>query len=321
MSSQTLLRLLIVLAIVVSVQANWALLVSASRGYENYRHQADVFASYHLLRHQGYPSDRIIVMAYDDIASDPLNPFGSELYHQPSTCTIDTDIRKGVRIDYSGKDVTPAIFEAVLTGNKAAVAKVGTSRTVVSLPTENIFVYFTGVGGRGRLHFPSPAYTEFMSARKLVATLERMRQKQRFSQLLFFLDASYSESVFVGLKNSSRVLAVASAQDHACPVYPSFPPHTENKIKGSYAGTFLSDDFSTSWLNYALRTTSKEPIGELLSNISSRMKFGRAVVYGDMSLLRMETGCFLYEGKEQVGDCNLLADGSNKAVEVKVHSA
>ncbi|KAK2161722.1 hypothetical protein NP493_1562g00030 [Ridgeia piscesae] len=47
---------------------NWAFIVAGSRGYGNYRHQADACHAYRVLIDHGFPPARIILMMYDDIA-------------------------------------------------------------------------------------------------------------------------------------------------------------------------------------------------------------------------------------------------------------
>lgn len=41
----------------------WALLVAASTGWNNYRHQADIFAIYQRLKLSGYDDDHIVLIA------------------------------------------------------------------------------------------------------------------------------------------------------------------------------------------------------------------------------------------------------------------
>ena len=53
---------------------HWAVLVAGSNGYFNYRHQADICHAYQILRKNGIPDERIIVMMYDDIAHNENNP-------------------------------------------------------------------------------------------------------------------------------------------------------------------------------------------------------------------------------------------------------
>jgi hypothetical protein len=66
-----------------SVRAHWALLVAGSSGWGNYRHQADVLHAYHVLRAGGLLPERMIVMAYDDIAGHEMNPTRGKVYNRP----------------------------------------------------------------------------------------------------------------------------------------------------------------------------------------------------------------------------------------------
>ena len=44
-----------------SAARQWAVLVAGSRGWDNYRHQADVCHAFHLLRSRGVPEANIVV--------------------------------------------------------------------------------------------------------------------------------------------------------------------------------------------------------------------------------------------------------------------
>ena len=70
----------------------WAVLVAASRGWENYRHQADVCHAYQVLHGHGVPEDNIIVMMYDDIAYNQRNPYQGNIFNRPNG----SDVYKGV---------------------------------------------------------------------------------------------------------------------------------------------------------------------------------------------------------------------------------
>ena len=70
----------------------WAVLVAGSRGWDNYRHQADVCHAYQVLHGHGVPEDNIIVMMYDDIAYHQRNPFLGKLFNTP----YGSDVYQGV---------------------------------------------------------------------------------------------------------------------------------------------------------------------------------------------------------------------------------
>jgi legumain len=61
---------------------SWALLVAGSKGYDNYRHQADICHAYQILRQRGVAEERIITMIYDDVAHSRLNPYKSKLFNE-----------------------------------------------------------------------------------------------------------------------------------------------------------------------------------------------------------------------------------------------
>lgn len=71
---------------------NWAVLVAGSNTYGNYRHQADVFHAYQLLKKNGFAQDRIITFAYDDIANNIKNPFKGKVFNKPSGTNPGVDV-------------------------------------------------------------------------------------------------------------------------------------------------------------------------------------------------------------------------------------
>ena len=90
--------------------ANRAVLTAGSSGFSNYRHQSDVFHAYQVLLKRGFNPDNIIVLAYDDIANSTSNPYRGKVYNKPTFKEAGVDVYAGVKIDYSGKHVTPKVF-------------------------------------------------------------------------------------------------------------------------------------------------------------------------------------------------------------------
>ncbi|KER26994.1 hypothetical protein T265_05899 [Opisthorchis viverrini] len=78
---------------------NWAVLVAGTESWVNYRHQANVYHAYRVLRANKIPAKNIITFAYDDIANNPKNPFKGRVFNDYEL----EDIYKGVVIDYRGK--------------------------------------------------------------------------------------------------------------------------------------------------------------------------------------------------------------------------
>ena len=104
--------------------------MAGSNTWSNYRHQSDIYHAYQILIKNKFNPNRIITLAYDDLAHNIKNPFKGKIFNKPTNKDPGVDVYEGVKIDYTGKFVTPEIFTAILTGNKTAVAGKGTARVL-----------------------------------------------------------------------------------------------------------------------------------------------------------------------------------------------
>nr|GEW78732.1 hypothetical protein [Tanacetum cinerariifolium] len=84
-----------------SVGTRWAVLLAGSKGYQNYRHQADVCHAYQILKNGGLKDENIVVFMYDDIAYNEENPRKGIIINSPDG----DDVYHGVPKDYTGQDV------------------------------------------------------------------------------------------------------------------------------------------------------------------------------------------------------------------------
>jgi len=121
-----------VLPAVVAAREHWAVIVAGSNTYSNYRHQADACHAYQIAKTKGVPEDHIILMAYDDIANNPSNPFPGKLYNKPDPTGPGVDVYEGCNIDYKGADVTPQMFMDVSQAQQAARSSKAPLRTTSS---------------------------------------------------------------------------------------------------------------------------------------------------------------------------------------------
>jgi len=214
---------------------NYAVLVAGSNGYYNYRHQSDICHAFHVLTDKGQiPAENIIVFMYDDIANNPSNPFPGTLINHPNG----SDVYHGVTKDYIGAAVTPQNFLAVLAGNKTGVSG-GSGRVLPSGPNDNVFVYFSDHGATGLVAFPS----EYLYAKDLIATLKQMHDNKKYKQLVFYLEACESGSMFNGLlpPNISIYATTASTPDQSS--YACYWDSARN--------AYLGDEYSVRWMEDA----------------------------------------------------------------------
>jgi phosphatidylinositol glycan class K len=93
---------------------NWAVLVSTSTFWLNYRHVANVLSVYRIVKRLGIPDSRIILMLPENTACNPRNM-------RPGEILIDEERNydvygKDVQVDYRGNEVNVENFMRVLTG-------------------------------------------------------------------------------------------------------------------------------------------------------------------------------------------------------------
>lgn len=93
---------------------NWAVLVSASKDWRNYRHVANTLSVYRTIKRLGIADHRILLMLADDMACNPRNAFPGSVFYEKNH-NIDL-YEEPIEIDYRGNEVTVEAFLKVLTG-------------------------------------------------------------------------------------------------------------------------------------------------------------------------------------------------------------
>ena len=87
----------------------------------------------------------------------------------------------------------------------------GSGKTINSGPNDHIFVYYTDHGGPGILAFPHPELN-FLSATDLIQTITYMHLSKKYKEMVLYIDACYSGSMFDGLlPNDVNVYATTAA--------------------------------------------------------------------------------------------------------------
>lgn len=174
------------------------------------------------------------------------------MYNKPSGKQEGVDVNKGCVIDYEGKDVTPKNYMAILTGNKSAVTG-GNGRVLQSTSDDYVFLNFADHGGVGLIAFPS----SYLYAKDLIDTFQTMYNKKMYKQLVYYMEACESGSMFQQLPKDINIYAVSAASPSESSWAYYCPP--EDEVNGKHIGSCLGDEFSIHWMENtdASDTTSK----------------------------------------------------------------
>lgn len=116
-----------------------ALIVSASSGFDNYRHQADALARYQRLKAAGLTDDDIVMIGADDLAGDPSNLLPGVVRNAPGG----TDVYAAAQYDYPVSLELTDQIAAILAGEPSELAP-----AVLNLDAEtDLYVFLVGHGG------------------------------------------------------------------------------------------------------------------------------------------------------------------------------
>ncbi|XP_022097352.1 legumain-like [Acanthaster planci] len=257
---------------------HWALLVAGSSGWGNYRHQADVCHAYQVLHNHGIPDENIVVMMYDDIARNENNPHKGVIINRPKGPNVYTGVPK----DYTGEQVTPKNFLAILQGEKAAMQGIGSGKVIASGPNDNVFVFFSDHGATDLIAFPSSTLSE----KELQGALEKMAAAKKFKKLVFYLEACESGSMFDSYKIDNIYTTTASSPDES-----SYACYFDQDLE-----TYLGDVYSVKWMENSDKADfSIETLLQQFKIVKTETNTSHVHKYGDMSFDKDHLG--EYQGK------------------------
>ena len=202
----------------------YAVLVQGSKGFYNYRHQADVLNMYQLLRKGGFDDDHIILILDGSLNNEKDNPEpgvvrasidGPDLM---GGTTPGSGMVKAV-VDYDAASLSPRDISDILLGRKSEHLPVVLTGDVET----NVFFYWSGHGtsketkGYNEFDWRDNAYGSGFTDNLMEETVKEMRRQDRFRKMFIVAEPCYSEAVLKPLVGVPGVLAMtgASAQEQS----------------------------------------------------------------------------------------------------------
>ena len=246
---------------------NWAILVAGSNTYSNYRHQADICHAYQILSNNGIPSEQIIVFMYDDIANNAQNPRKGEIINHPDG----EDVYKNVPKDYIGRNCNTENFLSVLKGND--MTDIGSGKTLNSTKNDRVFIYYADHGATGLVAMPSGSY---LYATDLIKTIETMHDNEMFKELVFYMEACESGSMFENLPTDLNVYVTTAAN----PSESSYACYYDSSLR-----TYLGDCYSVNWMeNTENSSLEEETLEDQYESVKELTTQSHVMQYGQLSI-------------------------------------
>ncbi|RMX76409.1 hypothetical protein D0869_10745 [Hortaea werneckii] len=275
--------------------SNWAVLVSTSRFWFNYRHMANTLSMYRTVKRLGIPDSQIILMLPDDMACNPRNTFAGsvfndksrdlDLYDQQKSKGADGDGKEGpdvagmggIEVDYRGNEVTVESFIRLLTDRWPSSHP--TSKRLMTDDRSNILIYMTGHGGDSFLKFQD---AEEISSHDLADAFEQMYEKKRYNEMLFMIDTCQANTMYEQFYSPGVIGTGSSAKDQS-----SYSHHADQDV-----GVAVIDRWTYFYLEF-LETH--------LNSTSSDVRLGEMFDYMTFDRVHSEAGVRydLYQGGEE----------------------
>jgi phosphatidylinositol glycan class K len=275
--------------------SNWAVLVSTSRFWFNYRHLANVLSLYRTVKRLGIPDSQILLLLPDDMACNPRNAFKGTVYNNAAR-GLDL-YGSNIEVDYRGYEVTVENFIRLLTDrwpeDVPAGKRLGTDEG------SNILIYMTGHGGNEFLKFQD---AEEIGAWDLADAFAQMWAKKRYNEILFMIDTCQANTMYTKFYSPNIIATGSSALDQS-----SYSHHADNDV-----GVAVIDRYTYYNLDFLEKEVtspnSKVTVGELFDSYSFEKIHSDAGVRWD-----------LFPGGEAEGRKRLIMDffGNVQGVEVE----
>ncbi|XP_030630733.1 legumain-like [Chanos chanos] len=265
----------------------WVLLAAGSKGWDNYRHQANVCHAYQIVHKTGIPDEQIVVMMYDDIVDNIQNPHKGEIINIPDG----PNVYKGVLKDYTGKDVSSENFLAILSGNKQN----GLRKVIKSGKKDTIFVYLSDHGNVGIFAFPHST----LYAADLIDTVTEMAKNNQFAKMVIYISSCCSGSMLSGLPGNVEVYGVSSCQPHesSCACFLDSTRHT-----------YLNDEFSYNWMLHTEKNILKKTtFHDQFIYLKQKVESSTSCEYGEKEVSLQPIGTFLLNPTSSVREADLAS--------------
>lgn len=277
--------------------SNWAVLVSTSRFWFNYRHLANVLSLYRTVKRLGIPDSQIILMLPDDMACNPRNAFPGTVY---SNADRAVDLYgDNIEVDYRGYEVTVENFIRLLTDRLDE--DVPRSKRLGSDSGSNVLVYMTGHGGDQFLKFQD---SEEIGAWDLADAFGQMWEKKRYHELLFMIDTCQANTMYTHFYSPNIVATGSSALDQS-----SYSHHADTDV-----GVAVIDR----WTYYVLEFLETQ-----VTSANSKLTLGDLFNSYDESKIHSQPGVRwdLFPGGEEEGRLRTVVDFFGNVQNVEIENA
>lgn len=246
---------------------HWAVLISPSTSWANYRHQADVFAMYQLLKKHGYDDDHIIVIVEDNLANSKENA------EQAGKIFVEVggeDVHQGVKVDYHFSDLDPEDVADIMLGKQSARLP----QVLHTTESSDVLFFWSGHGGDydGPLWGQEDA-TSYFGSERIKQIAQQMHEQGKYRRMMFAIETCFSGIWGKALTGIPDVIAITAANEYE----PS-----KADVQDRELGVFLSNAFARSFRD-AINGNPSISVRDLYLNLAKTTTGSHVSLYNEQN--------------------------------------
>ena len=204
---------------------NYAVLVAASEGWKNYRHQADVLGMYQYLKGKGYDDDHIILIMADDIAYNERNPLQGVVRRE----LLGMNLYDNVQIDYKLGSLTLHDLKHILTGEPSEAYPV----TLGSSSNDNVLFFWSGHGTQHGWEWKNTESLDASFARSMFTDMH-------YRKMFAIIETCYSGAVAQGCTGIPGLLLMTAANPYETSKAAAFDSELQVYLSNTFTSSLLS---------------------------------------------------------------------------------
>ena len=218
-----------------AVTDHWAVVISPSTSWANYRHQADAFAMYQTLRRHGYDDDHIVLIVEDNLANDERNVFPGKIFVERSDNPNETDplvnddVRKDAVVDYHFTDLQRDDLADIMLGRQSDRLP----QVIHPTKTSDVLFFWSGHGGHGEGPLWGNEDARGFGIDRFKGIVSGMAGNYR--RMMFSIETCFSGLWGEALKGTPNVLVMTAATGYET---------SKADVHDRELGVFLSNAFA-----------------------------------------------------------------------------
>lgn len=242
----------------------YAIIIATSHGWDNYRHQANAYAVYQLLKKNGMTDDHILLISEDDISYHSSNPTPGFIQSPVSG----NNLYSNVQLDYRPSELP---FEEMM-----KTFETNFSRRPGKV--DNLFIYWAGHGEP-----EGPKWLDkTISAEQVADFLKQLSDNHYYRKLFLAIETCYSGRVGMACadRNIAGLLCMAAANDK----------ETSKTSKTNASGDlWISNSFTDNLLEQLSTAGDKLTIYDLYHKVYSKTMGSHVSVYNSKNVNSLYT--------------------------------